>query len=54
MCGMITTRMIGHKCCEEDDTFQDPILKEYFGTLLDSWFTLFQIMTLEGWPDLSR
>ncbi len=27
---------------------------EFFGTLQTSLFSLFQIMTLEGWPDLAR
>lgn len=27
---------------------------EYFGTLGASLFTLFQIMTVEGWPDIAR
>ncbi len=27
---------------------------EFFGTLGDSAFSLFQIMTLEGWPDIAR
>jgi voltage-gated sodium channel len=31
-----------------------PAFPEYFGTLPDSLFSMFQIMTLEGWPDIAR
>jgi len=27
---------------------------QYFGSLGDSLFTLFQVMTVEGWPDIAR
>lgn len=27
---------------------------EFFGSLGRSWFTLFQVMTVEGWPDVAR
>lgn len=30
------------------------IAPEYFGSLGGSMFTLFQIMTVEGWPDIAR
>jgi voltage-gated sodium channel len=30
------------------------IAPEYFGTLGASLFTLFQVMTIEGWPDIAR
>ena len=30
------------------------IAPEFFGTLGGSMFTLFQIMTVEGWPDIAR
>ncbi|MDZ4805789.1 MAG: ion transporter [Candidatus Eisenbacteria bacterium] len=33
--------------------FRD-ISPEYFGTLTTSLFTLFQVMTVEGWPDIAR
>ncbi|CAD7963751.1 unnamed protein product [Amoebophrya sp. A120] len=54
MCGMFLTRLIGQDCCEEGDTFQDHEVKKYFGTLLGSFFTLFQIMTLEQWGYIAR
>lgn len=31
-----------------------PIAPEFFGTLGASLFTLFQVMTVEGWPDIAR
>jgi voltage-gated sodium channel len=31
-----------------------PIAPQFFGTLGSSLFTLFQIMTVEGWPDIAR
>jgi voltage-gated sodium channel len=31
-----------------------PVAPEYFGTLGASLFTLFQVMTVEGWPDIAR
>jgi len=31
-----------------------PSFPQYFGTLGDSLFSLFTVMTLEGWPDLAR
>ena len=31
-----------------------PTFPQYFGTLGDSLFSLFTVMTLEGWPDLAR
>ncbi len=30
------------------------ISPEFFGTLTTSLFTLFQVMTVEGWPDIAR
>ena len=30
------------------------VAPEYFGTLGASLFTLFQVMTVEGWPDIAR
>ncbi len=30
------------------------ISPEYFGSLAKSLFTLFQVMTVEGWPDIAR
>jgi len=34
--------------------FFGDVFEEYFGTIGKSFFTLFQIMTLEGWADLAR
>ena len=31
-----------------------PIAPQYFGSLGPSLFTLFQVMTVEGWPDIAR
>ncbi len=31
-----------------------PIVPEFFGDLGSSLFTLFQVMTVEGWPDIAR
>ncbi len=31
-----------------------PTVPEYFGDLGSSLFTLFQVMTVEGWPDIAR
>ncbi len=31
-----------------------PVVPEFFGTLGASLFTLFQVMTVEGWPDVAR
>jgi len=31
-----------------------PTFPQFFGTLGDSLFSLFTVMTLEGWPDLAR
>lgn len=32
----------------------DPLLQEYFGTVNDSMYTMFQLMTLEDWPDIAN
>eukprot|EP00392_Amoebophrya_sp_AT5.2_P002629 g2634.t1 len=50
ICGMFLTRLIG----QDDDTFHGEHVKLYFGTLMGSFFTLFQIMTLEGWAKIAR
>ncbi len=36
------------------DVFREPELNVYFGDFSNSMFTLFQIMTFEGWPDIAR
>lgn len=54
LCGTFVTRLIGQDCCEDWNTYQDERIHEYFGTLPRSWFTLFQIMTLENWPEVAR
>eukprot|EP00747_Dinoflagellata_sp_TGD_P005029 gnl/TRDRNA2_/TRDRNA2_112694_c0_seq1.p1 gnl/TRDRNA2_/TRDRNA2_112694_c0~~gnl/TRDRNA2_/TRDRNA2_112694_c0_seq1.p1 ORF type:complete len:616 (-),score=123.17 gnl/TRDRNA2_/TRDRNA2_112694_c0_seq1:21-1868(-) len=54
---MFTTRVIGRDCCEPGATFQNTHGGEWdawFGTLPRSLFTLFQIMTLENWPNIAR
>merc|ERR1719487_126532 len=45
-----------------DDPYFDPVespklactILEYFGTVPESMFSLFCVMTLEGWPDMAR
>lgn len=32
----------------------DAVIEEQFGTVVRSMFTLFQVMTLEGWPTIAR
>jgi len=32
----------------------DPDMDLYFGTVWKSWFTMFQVVTTEGWPDIAR
>lgn len=32
----------------------DPLLQGYFGSLSHSMYTMFQLMTLEGWPDIAN
>jgi voltage-gated sodium channel len=47
-CGaVLTTAMIGEHCDEDYVTFER--CKEMFGGVLLSMFTLFQVLTLEGW-----
>eukprot|EP00746_Dinoflagellata_sp_MGD_P001574 gnl/MRDRNA2_/MRDRNA2_102986_c0_seq1.p1 gnl/MRDRNA2_/MRDRNA2_102986_c0~~gnl/MRDRNA2_/MRDRNA2_102986_c0_seq1.p1 ORF type:complete len:622 (-),score=92.82 gnl/MRDRNA2_/MRDRNA2_102986_c0_seq1:9-1874(-) len=47
--GLVATRMLGQEYGETD-----PNMKEYFGTVSASMFTLFQVVTLEGWSDVAR
>jgi Ca2+-binding EF-hand superfamily protein len=42
-----SVEMIG----KHDDFIRDPYLQERFGTLMNSMFTLFQVMTLDTWAD---
>ncbi|CAD7963255.1 unnamed protein product [Amoebophrya sp. A25] len=51
---MLLTRIVGHQCCGENDFFTDTEVKRYFGTLFSSFFTLFQVMTLEQWSVVAR
>jgi len=47
---IFTTRAIGkHHSADED-----PLIKTYFGSMLESTFTLFSITTTEGWPEVAR
>lgn len=32
----------------------DPLLQDYFGSVNDSMYTMFQLMTLEDWPDIAN
>lgn len=43
ICAVITTKVFG--------TYPDPQMHELFGTIGNSTFTLFQVMTLEGWTN---
>ena len=55
--------MLAKLCCRENSFFPRtwhsscrprPQIDEWFGTVLKSMFTLFTVMTLEGWPDVAR
>eukprot|EP00747_Dinoflagellata_sp_TGD_P181482 gnl/TRDRNA2_/TRDRNA2_35343_c0_seq1.p1 gnl/TRDRNA2_/TRDRNA2_35343_c0~~gnl/TRDRNA2_/TRDRNA2_35343_c0_seq1.p1 ORF type:complete len:507 (+),score=103.62 gnl/TRDRNA2_/TRDRNA2_35343_c0_seq1:184-1704(+) len=52
--GMFITRLVGKNCCDEGDAFHDDEVSQWFGTMPRTLFTLFQFMTLEGWPDIAR
>ncbi len=32
----------------------DPVLQQYFGSISNSMYTMFQLMTLEDWPDIAN
>lgn len=51
---MFTTRLVGHACCSEEDSFTDPQFKVWFGTVPRTLLTLFQFVTLENWPNIAR
>jgi len=53
MCSMLMTRLVGKQCCEQGDTFTSPIYREYFGSLFQTAFTLFQF-TMEFQPHICR
>jgi len=53
ICALLLTRLVGKACCESDDTFQDELYFEYFGSLARTSFTLFQF-TMEFQPDICR
>jgi len=38
----------------DDELREHPKIQEWFGSLPRSFFTLFQLMTMEGWPDIAR
>lgn len=48
--GIFATRTVGQHSPRE----LDPEIYDYFGTLMRSMFTLFQVTTTEGWPDIAR
>jgi len=50
-CSIITTRLIGRDAGGLDT---DEYIQEMFGSVYRSLFTLFQLMTLEGWADVAR
>jgi len=50
-CSIITTRLIGR---DPGDSDTDEYIQEMFGSMYRSLFTLFQLMTLEGWADVAR
>lgn len=47
--GILTTRLLGHPYREID-----PDVMDHFGTVSASMFTLFTVMTTEGWADVAR
>lgn len=53
ICALLMTRLVGKACCDEDDTFQNELLPELFGTFPRTAFTLFQF-TMEFQPDICR
>jgi len=53
VCALLTTKLVGKQCCDEDDFFSAKMLPDYFGTLPRSAFTLFQF-TMEFQPDMVR
>lgn len=52
MSGCGTTLMIGHKIFQDDATLQS--ISVNFATIPESMFTLFEVMTLEGWNSYAR
>lgn len=46
VCAVMTTQTFGSN--------PDPAMQKYFGDIGNSMFTLFQIMTLEGWQDIAE
>jgi len=53
ICALLVTRLVGKACCDPEDSFQDPLYRERFGTLVRTSFTLFQF-TMEFQPDICR
>eukprot|EP00916_Digyalum_oweni_P011836 GHVL01019656.1.p1 GENE.GHVL01019656.1~~GHVL01019656.1.p1 ORF type:complete len:479 (-),score=64.49 GHVL01019656.1:157-1593(-) len=49
-CGVFTTRFLGFSMAAENNE----ILKELWGSFGRSLFTLFELVTGEGWPDITR
>jgi voltage-gated sodium channel len=47
--GLVATRLLGQEYGDKD-----PDMREYFGTVSASMFTLFQVVTTEGWADVAR
>uniref|UniRef100_A0A0G4G4F5 EF-hand domain-containing protein n=1 Tax=Chromera velia CCMP2878 TaxID=1169474 RepID=A0A0G4G4F5_9ALVE len=54
VCAIFVTRVIGHSEEQYEDEDDAARIKDFFGTVPRSMLTLFQIMTLEGWPDIAR
>jgi len=54
VCAIFGTKVFGQaeESSLETHTYGD--MQRYFGTLLKSMFTLLQVVTLEGWPEIAR
>lgn len=48
--GVFLTKLLGHRLDLQDDEE----VQEWFGSIWSSMFTLFQMITLEGWNDVAR
>lgn len=53
ICALLLTRLVGKACCDSEDTFQNPLFHELFGTFTRTSFTLLQF-TMEFQPDICR
>merc|ERR1719379_1287741 len=54
VCAIFTTTMIGQNKSLEDVVIEDDTAGDRFGTLPRSIYSLFELMTLEGWHQVGR